>query len=486
MVRCNCKFIERISRVWDHVTGRCVLGYKLLVAVYWDGSSCIPVDYSIHREKGKKKDMPFGLKKKVMKNQFRKARNHSSSAYERIKETDVSKIASMVAMLKRALRNKLEVDYVLMDSWFTCWEVVSLIIKRKGLHLIGMYKGAKTKFDYMGKSLTYSQVRNELGNPIRCRRLGIVISKDLTLGELMSTYALIGFFVTPASNLIKVNQSYQNASIAADRLFEIIDIDVKSENTNYNFASEDVGNIVFENVTFGYNNQEYVFDKLSFEVEKGSIATIVGNSGSGKSTIAHILKKMYPIESGKLLIGSTSIEDINSDYLNKIVSIVPQHVQLFTGTILENITFEELNPNMERVANLIDMLGLRRFVDNLPQGLDTYLIENGINLSGGQRQRLAILRALYINPEIIIFDEATSSLDIESESKIVDIMLMLKDLGKTVISISHRIPVLTVSDQILVLDKGRLAGSGKHDSLFENCEVYRRNWEYHMSYVSKS
>jgi hypothetical protein len=132
----------------------------------------IPVDYSIHREKGKKKDMPFGLKKKVMKNQFRKARNHSSSAYERIKETDVSKIASMVAMLKRALRNKLEVDYVLMDSWFTCWEVVSLIIKRKGLHLIGMYKGAKTKFDYMGKSLTYSQVRNELGNPIRCRRLG--------------------------------------------------------------------------------------------------------------------------------------------------------------------------------------------------------------------------------------------------------------------------------------------------------------------------
>jgi ABC-type bacteriocin transporter len=370
-------------------------------------------------------------------------------------------------------------------------------IKSFGLETISKNK-AKTRLDNLlnnvfksGKNSLFASTATETASflfTIVLLWLGaiIVISKDLTLGELMSTYALIGFFVTPASNLIKVNQSYQNASIAADRLFEIIDIDVKSENTNYNFASEDVGNIVFENVTFGYNNQEYVFDKLSFEVEKGSIATIVGNSGSGKSTIAHILKKMYPIESGKLLIGSTSIEDINSDYLNKIVSIVPQHVQLFTGTILENITFEELNPNMERVANLIDMLGLRRFVDNLPQGLDTYLIENGINLSGGQRQRLAILRALYINPEIIIFDEATSSLDIESESKIVDIMLMLKDLGKTVISISHRIPVLTVSDQILVLDKGRLAGSGKHDSLFENCEVYRRNWEYHMSYVSKS
>jgi hypothetical protein len=166
------KYIERISRVWDHVTGRCVLGYKLLAAVYWDGISCIPVDFSMHRERGKKKDMPFGLKKKVIKRQFRKCRGHASSAYERVKETDMSKIASMVAMIKRALKKKLKVDYVLMDSWFTCWEVVSLIVKRKGLHLIGMYKVAKTKFYYSDKLLTYSQIRNELGKPTRCRRLG--------------------------------------------------------------------------------------------------------------------------------------------------------------------------------------------------------------------------------------------------------------------------------------------------------------------------
>ncbi len=166
------KYIERISRVWDHVTGRCVLGFKLLAAVYWDGTSCIPVDFSMHRERGKKKNMPFGLKKKAMKKQFRKCRDHSSSAQERVKETDMSKIASMIAMIKRALKKKLKVDYVLMDSWFTCWEVTSLIVKRKGLHLIGMYKGAKTKFGYGNKSLTYSQIRNELGKYVRCRKLG--------------------------------------------------------------------------------------------------------------------------------------------------------------------------------------------------------------------------------------------------------------------------------------------------------------------------
>lgn len=166
------KYIERISRVWDHVTGRYLLGYKLLAGMYWDGTSCIPVDFSLHREKGNKKVTPYGLKKKVIKKQFRKHRERASNGCQRASETDISKIASVVAMIKRALNKKLVVDYVLIDSWFTCWEITSLILKRKGLHMIGMYKTAKTKFVVNGKKLTYSQVRNELGKPIRCRKLG--------------------------------------------------------------------------------------------------------------------------------------------------------------------------------------------------------------------------------------------------------------------------------------------------------------------------
>ena len=165
------KYIEMVSRVWDHVSGRCVLGYKILVGMYWDGTSCIPLDFSIHREKGKKKDKPFGLKKKEMKKQFSKRRDKGSYGKQRILETDISKINSALAIIKRALKKKLELDYILMDSWFTCWTFVALVVKQKKLHLIGMYKGAKTKFDINGKQLTYSQIRNELGNPVRCRKL---------------------------------------------------------------------------------------------------------------------------------------------------------------------------------------------------------------------------------------------------------------------------------------------------------------------------
>jgi len=165
------KYIEMVSRVWDHVSGRCVLGYKILVGMYWDGTSCIPLDFSIHREKGKNQNKPYGLKKKEMKKQYCKKRDRGSCGQERIQETDISKIASAIAMVKRALKKKLELDYILMDSWFTCWAMVELVMKRKGLHLIGMYKGAKTKFDINGKQLTCNQIRNELGNPVRCRKL---------------------------------------------------------------------------------------------------------------------------------------------------------------------------------------------------------------------------------------------------------------------------------------------------------------------------
>ncbi|WP_297693399.1 transposase [uncultured Eudoraea sp.] len=166
------KYIEMVSRVWDHVSGRCVLGYKILVGMYWDGTSCIPLDFSIHREKGKKKDKPFGLKKKEMKKQFSKKREKECYGKQRMLETDISKIDGAIAIIKRVLKKKLDLDYILMDSWFTCWAMVELVKKRTKLHLIGMYKGAKTKFDINGKQLTYNQIRNELGNPVRCRKLG--------------------------------------------------------------------------------------------------------------------------------------------------------------------------------------------------------------------------------------------------------------------------------------------------------------------------
>jgi len=168
------RFIEKVSRVWDHVSNRYVLGYKFLAMTYWDGTSCIPIDFSVHREKGKNEEKPFGLKKKELKRQYSKKRLKSPSGYQRAKEADISKIESAIQMIKRALSKGVKVDYLLMDSWFTCWAFVELAINRKGsaLHLIGMYKTPKTKFDYDGHKLTHSQIRNVLGKPIRCRKLG--------------------------------------------------------------------------------------------------------------------------------------------------------------------------------------------------------------------------------------------------------------------------------------------------------------------------
>lgn len=167
------KFIEKVSRLWDHVSHSYVLGFKLLALTYWDGTSCIPVDFSVHREKGKNESKPFGLKKKEMKRQYKKKRDRDSCGYKRAKEVDISKIESAVSMIKRAMKG-LEVDYILMDSWFTCWAFIELVKKEKGpvVHLIGMYKTATTKFDYDAQGLTHSQIRLRLGKSVRCRKFG--------------------------------------------------------------------------------------------------------------------------------------------------------------------------------------------------------------------------------------------------------------------------------------------------------------------------
>lgn len=167
------KFIEKVSRVWDHVSHGYRVGFKLLLMGYWDGVSFIPLDFSYHREKGKNKEKPFGLRKKELKKQYKKKRKAGSFNYERAAEADMSKIDMAIKMFKRAIAQGFKVDYVLMDSWFTCEAFINAVlsIKKQAVHLIGMYKIAKTKFQYSGGMYTYGQIRNMLGKPRRCRKL---------------------------------------------------------------------------------------------------------------------------------------------------------------------------------------------------------------------------------------------------------------------------------------------------------------------------
>lgn len=165
--------IEKIGRVWDHVTNGYVLGFKLLVMMYWDGKSSIPLDFSLHREKGKREERPYGMTKKELKRQFSRKRVKDSYSVKRVAELDTDKIQMLIRMFFSAIYRGLRVDYVLVDSWFTCDALIQAIrsVKEQSVHLIGMYKFAKTKFEYQGKALTHAEINNALGNPKRCRSL---------------------------------------------------------------------------------------------------------------------------------------------------------------------------------------------------------------------------------------------------------------------------------------------------------------------------
>ncbi|UXP32026.1 peptidase domain-containing ABC transporter [Reichenbachiella agarivorans] len=303
---------------------------------------------------------------------------------------------------------------------------------------------------------------------------GFVMDQHISPGELMSFYAIIGYFTGPVSSLIGANRSYQNAMIAADRLFEIMDLETDSNKDKLEILPSEVGDIRFEKVNFRYGTRKTVFENLDLLIPKGKLMLILGESGSGKSTIASLLKRLYKIDSGQILIGNYEINAIHEDSLNALVGIVPQEIDLFAGTVIENIALGEFQPDTQRIVQLAHELGVLDFINELQGGFSAYLGENGTNLSIGQRQRLAILRTLYADPEVVIFDEATSALDKKSEAFVLKTMLRLRDQGKIVISISHRLNAVTMADQIVLLESGRVIANGSHEELLRSNQPYQQ------------
>jgi ATP-binding cassette subfamily B protein len=311
-----------------------------------------------------------------------------------------------------------------------------------------------------------------------------VIQRDLSPGELLSFYALIGYLTGPASSLIGANKSIQDALIASDRLFEIIDLEIESGNLNkVTLNAELIGDIQFHNVSFRYGTRTTVFEGLNLLIKKGSSTAVVGESGSGKSTLLSLLQNLYPLKEGNISIGGFDIQNISISSLRKCVGVVPQHIDLFAGSIIDNIALGDLEPDMQRILGLSTMLGINDFVEKLPNTYNTYLSEQGINLSGGQRQRIAIARALYRNPEILILDEATSSLDPASEQKVGNTLQWFKQQGKTVIIIAHRLTTIKNCDTILVLSNGKLVEEGTHKELIIKEGHYANLWTYHTNTV---
>lgn len=305
----------------------------------------------------------------------------------------------------------------------------------------------------------------------------LVIEREMTAGTLMVFYSLINYVVSPIGALISSNQTIQDALIAADRLFQIMDLEREQENEEKIFLKpEMVGNIRFENVSFRYGSRKEVFKGLDLEIERGKTTAILGESGSGKTTLVSLLQHIYPIQSGRISIGGYDVAQVDNKSLRHCIGTVPQQIELFAGNIIENIAIGDLHPDMERIVGLVEQLGLRSFIERLPNGFLTYIGEHGASLSGGERQRLAIARALYRKPEILIFDEATSSLDSISEGYVKQTLDTLAKEGKTIIVIAHRLSTVKDADCIVVIDKGQVVEKGTHQQLFNAGGKYSLLW----------
>ncbi len=307
-----------------------------------------------------------------------------------------------------------------------------------------------------------------------------VIERQITAGELMSFYAIIGYFTGPVGSLIGANKQIQNAMIAADRLFEIMDLEQEEQNEKVVLTKERVGDISFKNVAFRYGTRVEVFDDFNLTMQKGKITAIVGESGSGKSTLISLLQNMYPIQKGQISIGDLDLKYIQNESLRNLVSVVPQKIDLFAGNVIENIAVGEFAPDMERMIEICKTIGIMEFIESLPNGFNTYLGENGATLSGGQKQRIAIARALYKQPEILVLDEATSSLDSTSENYIQRTISQMREQDKTIVLIAHRLSTVVHADSIVVLDKGKVLEQGSHKELYEKQGEYYKLWQQQL------
>ncbi len=305
---------------------------------------------------------------------------------------------------------------------------------------------------------------------------GYVLNGRLTPGELFSFYALVGYFTTPVASLIGANKTLQNAMIATDRLFEIMDLEREKTENKVTLSREHFTDIVFENVSFRYGSRTEVFESFNATIKAGTITAIVGESGSGKTTLFALLQNLYPLTAGKITIGSYEVSHIDVQSLRSFVGIVPQQVDLFSGSIIENIALGDNFPNLQRVYDLCKALGITAFVEKLPYGFETQVGENGAQLSGGQKQRIAIARALYKDPQLLLLDEATSALDTASEQVVKQTIDAFKAQGRTVIVIAHRLSTIASADTILVLEKGTLAEQGTHQELLQKQGLYHKLW----------
>jgi ATP-binding cassette, subfamily B, bacterial MsbA len=300
-----------------------------------------------------------------------------------------------------------------------------------------------------------------------------IAAGTLTIGQFVSFIAAIAAMYQPIKKLNKVNLSVNMALSAAERVFRMLDIDnvVKEKPDAVEIASVGSG-IRYENVTFAYND-EPVLRNINLSIAPGEIVALVGSSGAGKTTFVNLLPRFYDVVEGRITINSIDIRDAKLSSLRGLMGFVTQEVVLFNDNVRNNIAYGRRDVDEQLVIEAAKAANAHEFITGLPQGYDTQIGESGVLLSGGQRQRLAIARALFKNPPILILDEATSALDTESE-RLVQQALNNLMRGRTTLVIAHRLSTVRSAHKIVVLEKGEIVEFGKHEELLSRRGIYRR------------
>ncbi len=299
----------------------------------------------------------------------------------------------------------------------------------------------------------------------------MVLDGNLSLGELTRFNLYLVYLYAPLRWMSTFPRRLADCTTSLVKIYEILDDESQAEEGKEQGTLDAGKDIKFENVTFGYKSYEPVLKNVNFTIKSGEMVGLVGHSGAGKSTVINLCMRLYDPGIGKITIGGVDIKDIPQKELRDNIGVVFQETYLFSGSIYENIAYARANASYDEVIAAAKAANAHEFITKLPDGYNTVIGENGHSLSGGERQRVSIARAILKNPKILILDEATSSLDPETEIKIQEALARLIE-GRTTIAIAHRLATLKNADRLVVIEKGKIAEHGTHDELIELGGIY--------------
>jgi ATP-binding cassette subfamily B protein len=298
-----------------------------------------------------------------------------------------------------------------------------------------------------------------------------VLGMDLQIGILISFIMYLQLFFRPIRMIADRFNTLQMGVVSSSRIFKLLASSEHIANEGSHNPEKIQGNLHLDKVWFAYNEEDYVLKNISFDVKRGQTIALVGATGAGKSSIINLISRFYEINKGTITIDGTNIQEFELSALRKHIGVVLQDVFLFSSSIYQNITLGNPNITREQVIAAAELVGASKFIEKLPGGLDYNVMERGSTLSVGQRQLISFVRAMVYNPEILILDEATSSVDSETEQLIQDSIEKMMQ-GRTSIVIAHRLSTIQKADKILVLNKGEIVETGTHDSLLEQGGYY--------------